>query len=201
MRTRRTPAPSSTKSFITLAILVAVFMASSTLFSMYPQNIYIENNSKISVASFTSNNTAMVKGNQVSFGQDDLIFLEGREYIRITGNQQSIGEYKLTPAIRTLSTSLMQNPLFETKVGSFSVNSGASIIVDESHFSLIPISANILKVQGEDTNFNLNFVASSTYIKVDDNLFRISKDSASVPTFTVYLAGLSSPTQIAMVTI
>lgn len=188
------------KISLTLISLFIIFILSSSLFSMYPQHLYLSNNTKISSSiQFLSNNTAIVHGNQVSYSKNDIIFIDGREYIKITGNQKTIGSYQFTPAIRTLSSSLTQNPLFELEIGSIPLNSGAKLQLDDVSTLIIPISPTIINIQSSDgSNYNIEFVSDTTYIKSNGSMIKLVKTPTSIK---VILVGIKSYSNIWMSTL
>jgi hypothetical protein len=174
MRLSYTNQPNHKNTLISIFLLFLIFISSSTLLSMYPQHLYIDNLTRIATTSFPSPNNVSISGHQQSYSSGDTIFLQGQEYIRITGNQRPIGTLLLTPAIRTISASFLNNPLFERNIGSFSVNSASLLTIDNVSLSLIPISQTILKVQTSDSNYNVEFVSPTTYITSNNILLKLS---------------------------
>lgn len=185
----------NSQTTITLSILLVMFVFSSVVLSMYPQNILLSNDTKISPTVYmTSDNMASVRGNQFQFGTDDYIILDGREYIKITGNQKTIGTQKFVPGIRTLTSSFTQNALFETPLNPFPLSRAAKLTISDNYsINLIPLSSTIMKIQTVDSDYNLDISSGTAYFKADGYLFKIKLTETEA---LVYIVGLSLPETI-----
>lgn len=101
------------KFLLTLFILTMVFLSSSVLLTAYQQHVLIGSNTTFGDIKFLGNNTVLIKGHQSQLSQNDIISIGGRDYIHLTGKQVSVSGNTFSQGIRTLTTSISQNLLFE----------------------------------------------------------------------------------------
>lgn len=188
------------KSVIIVGLLAGIFMATGVVLSAYPQHLYLGNQTVVDgmVGNFLSNGTMNIRGNQVQYSTGSVIPLEGRDYIKITGNQVQLGDDTFIPAIRIVSARVSQNVLFEQKIGTFSINSAGSATVDDVSINFIPVTKNILNIQTQDSNYNVEFVSSVVYLKSKDVMMKLAQNGDNIE---VYLVGTSRYDNIIFVTI
>ena len=187
------------KSIILISLLTGVFVISGVVISAYPQHLWVNNQTVVdsTVGNF-NNGSVNIRGNQVQYSSGDVIFLEGRDYIRITGNQAQFGSDTFTSAIRTISAQIHQNILFEQKIGTFSINSAGQVLIDGTTINLIPVSSNVLNVRTSDSNYNIEFVSGTVYITSKDIMLKLINDGSNI---SVYLIGTGSYNKILFVKI
>lgn len=179
------------KTIIILTIVLILTISSTIALTSYPQHIYLDNKTKFKDISFQNNNVVTVKGNQVTYNTGDTILLEGREYIKVTGKQQQYGNFLLTPAIRTLSSTISQNVLFEREIGRFKINSqSAQVTIDKTIINFIPLSLNIINIQTASTKYNIDLTSTNkTYLTFENGIMlKLEKNSNIIK---IYIIGLS----------
>lgn len=187
------------KSIILIGLLTGVFMFNAVIISSYPQHLYLNNNTVIeSIVGNFNNSTVNIRGNQVQYSSGDIIFLEGRDYIRITGNQVQLGGDIFTSAIRTISASLSQNVLFEQKIGSFGLNSAGKLVIDDVVINLIPVSRNVLNVRTSSDNYNVELINNIVYIKKGEVMLKLVQNNNDI---NIYLIGTKNFNKILFVKI
>ncbi len=178
------------KAIVILSLLTSIFVFSSIVISAYPQHLYLGKDSVIeSVVGNFDNGTVNVRGNQVQYVSGDVIPLEGRENIRITGNQVQIGGSTLIGAIRTVTSELHQNILFEKPIGVFPIQNAGRILVDDVEIILIPVTDKIINIRTLESNYNVEFINDVTYITSKDVMVKIMKSN---DTINIYLIGTKS---------
>ena len=172
----------STPKIIALTAIVFIITSiTGVILTSYPQHLYISNNTVIdAIAGFEDNNTVNLRGNQVQYNPGDIIPLEGRDYIRITGNQVQLGDTIYSEAIRTITASLSQNVLFPQKIGEFTINQAAQIGIDNEIINIIPVSMNVVNIRAPDSNYNVEFVQEKTYFKTAGNLFELTNRDGKI---------------------
>lgn len=187
------------KPLILIGLISSMFIFSAVVISSYPQHLYLDNQSVIDATiGYFNNNTVNIRGNQVQYSTGDVIVLEGRDYIRITGNQKQIGDDIFTGAIRTVTASISQNILFEQKVGIFSINSAGKVLIDDVVISLIPVSSNILNIRTVDSNYNVEFVSGVVYITSKDTMLKLVQNNDDIE---IYLIGTKNYNKVLFVKI
>ncbi|MFA4870927.1 MAG: hypothetical protein WC623_22200 [Pedobacter sp.] len=187
------------KSIIIIALVSSLFVFSSIVISSYPQHILLGNDTVINnaVGNFI-NNTVNVRGNQVQFASNDIITLNGREYIKITGRQVQVGNSTYASGIRTINPSVSQNILFEQKIGTMNINNAGKVIVDSTEIVLIPITTTAIRISSTTDNFDIEFVNNIAYVKVQNVLLKLTNDGTTINT---YLVGTDKHQQILFVVI
>ncbi|MDD5453915.1 MAG: hypothetical protein PHW62_00245 [Candidatus Ratteibacteria bacterium] len=180
------------KSLIIFGLIFILFFATSIALTSYPQHLAINEKTVIQTIKFIGNNTAIIRGNQVQYGTGDVISIQGRDYIRITGNQVQIGKSNYPEAVRTIVSEWYQNILFTQKVGSFKSNQTAQIIIDSTSFVLTPLSqdtisvtaTNILNTKNQN-HYNIVFKAGTVYINENGIMLKFTKTEDVVIVNTV----------------
>jgi len=159
------------KIVLLVFMLTIVFMSTSVLLAIYPQHLYIDKRTVIdSTIGFNDNNTVNIRGNLVQYSQDDIIPINGKDYVRITGNQVQLGESVFTPAIRIVTAKFYQNILFEQSVGEFNINRAAQVSIEGYIISMIPLSATIINIRTSDSNYNVELTQNITYINTKNGI-------------------------------
>lgn len=187
------------KSIILLGLITLVFVFSGVVISAYPQHLYFNNNTVIdaSVGNF-NNSTVNIRGNQVPYSPGDIIFLEGqgRDYIKITGNQIQIDGGTYISGMRSLSSDLTQNVLFEQKIGNFTPDGACKIIIDDKVTNLIPVTENIINIRTSDSDYFIEFVNDFLYFKNNDIMFKLHMSGNNI---NVYIIGINNYNEIVFV--
>ena len=177
------------KIILLLSLITVLSMFSSTALSMYPQHLWISNTTKLGDrVQFMDNNTAIIKGNQVSYTANQIMPLEGRSYIRITANQAQFGGNTYQEGIRTVFAEWNQNLLLQQPIGSFNPTAqrAAQIGVDKTVITLIPISTDVINVNAVDlngkkptSNYNLQ-LAQKAYLSENGVMLELSKKDTNI---------------------
>jgi hypothetical protein len=182
-------------------VFLITFSTSITLTS-YPQHLALDDKTIIQAIKFISNNTAVVKGNQVQFGKGDVLPLEGRDYIKITGRQIQVGESRYNEGVRTVSASWYQNTMFAQKIGTFRTDQTAQIIVDRTVITIHPVSKDVLSITSLDlstpktqNNYNIQLAQDTVYINEGGAMLKLVGTNSMI---TVSLIGLKKYTNIIM---
>jgi hypothetical protein len=184
--------PDLIKSIVIFGLLGFVVIISSVVISVYPQHIWVSNSTVIdSIVGNFHNGTVNIKGNQVQYSTGDSIMLNGKDYIRLTGNQVQIGGNTYENAIRTISASIDQNVLFQQKLGTFT--NSATVTIDNTIINMNIVNATILNVQTADSNYNIEFMNSVVYITSGNVMLKLIN---SYPLIDVYLIGTGSHNKI-----
>lgn len=199
---RRVDEPNTGQSVLLFAMIFLITFSTSITLTSYPQHLALDDKTVIQAIKFISNNTVFIKGNQVQIGQGDILPLEGRDYIRITGRQVQVGNENYNEGIRTVSASWHQNVMFTQRVGTFRSGQAAQIVVDRTAFNLVPISKDVLRVTVVDlvnpkyqNHYNVQFTQDTVYINENDIMMKlVNKDG----TITANLVGLKKYTKILM---
>lgn len=188
------------KMLILVGMLIMVYMSTSVVLAAYQQHLYIDNKTVIDASvGFKDNKTVNIKGNMVQYGQNDIIPVNGQEYIRITGNQVQMGNNLFTPAIRTVTAKIYQNILFEQKVGEFNISRAAQVGIEGKTVALIPISTNIINIRTVDSNYNVEFTQDIIYINTKDGvMLKLQKDNSKIK---VSIVGLKNYDNVWMRTV
>lgn len=187
------------KPLILIGLISSMFIFSAVVISSYPQHLYLDNQSVIdATVGYFNNNTVNIRGNQVQYSTGDVIVLEGRDYIRITGNQKQIGDDIFTGAIRTVTASISQNILFEQKIGSFGLNSAGKLVIDDVVINLIPVSRNVLNVRTSSDNYNVELINNIVYIKKGEVMLKLVQNNNDI---NIYLIGTKKFNKILFVKI
>lgn len=141
-----------------LAFVVLLTTTSSLSMTFNPQHLWISNETQIQNTAFSDNNTVTVRGHQAQYGEGSLIPVEGRDYIRITGEQTHFGNGTYQEGIRTLNPSLEQNPLAEQELGTYPIGTIMQVSVDNVVINIIPTTKEILYISTayRDTGQKLN---------------------------------------------
>lgn len=188
------------KSIILISLLAGIFMVSGIIISAYPQHLWVDNKTVIeaTVGNF-DNGHVNIRGNQVQYTPGDTIFLEGKDYIRIIGNQIQFGDNTFTGAVRSLSSDISQNVLFEQKIGSFAIsNSAGKVIIDNTIINIIPITNNIMNIKTSDSDYNVELVDNTSYIKSKSIMLKLIKNDNNIE---IYLIGTGKYNKILFVKI
>ena len=187
------------KALFLTALLALTLLSTSIVLTAYPQHLFINDGTIInSDLKFTGNNTVSIKGNQVPFSQNDIIPIEGRDYIRVVGKQVQLGESIFTPAIRTITASITQSVIFEQKVGEFNINKVAQVGIENTIINIIPASKSTLNIRTKNSNYIIEFLQNNTYIKSNDVMLRLNKNGDKI---SVYIVGFKNYESIWMRTI
>ncbi len=188
------------KSIILISLLTGVFVISGVVISAYPQHLWVNNQTVVDATVGNFNNSSVnIRGNQVQYSSGDVIFLEGRDYIRITGNQKQIGSDTFIGAIRTVSASIEQNILFQQKVGSFPINNSAGkLIIDDVIITIVPITNTIVNIKTSDSDYNVQFVANTVYITSKSIMLKLIENNGNIE---IYLIGTSGYNKILFIKI
>lgn len=176
------------KSIVLISLLVSVFIFSGIVISAYPQHLWVNNQTVVdsTVGNF-NNGTVNIRGNQAQYSSGDVILLDGKDYIRIIGNQKQIGDDTFINAIRTVTASISQNVLFEQRVGSFPIsNSAGKIVVDDVVINIVPITNDIVNIKTSDSDYNIQFVANKAYITSKSIMLKLVKINNEME---IYLIG------------
>lgn len=181
------------KIIVLLTLLTLITSLTSVSLSVYPQHLFVDNKTSIGTVQFTGNQTAIVKGNQVSYSANQIIPLEGRSYIKLTGRQVQLSGNRYEEGIRTVFAEWNQNLLLQQQIGEFSVNSIAQIGIDTTIINLIPISQDVLNVNAFDitkkapaSNYNLQLVQNTVYLSEGGAMVKLEKNGDKI---TVSLIG------------
>lgn len=192
---------STTVKSITIFILIGLlFFSTSIALTSYPQHLAISNRTIIQEIRFIDEKTVLIRGNQVQVGTGDVIPLEKRDYIRITGNQVQIGKINYPEAIRIITSEWYQQILFSQNIGKFESSQTAQVIIDETSFVLTPLSQDITSVTVTDTSnpkkqshYNIVFKKGTVYINENGIMLKFTKTRDIV---TVNTVGFDKHTRI-----
>lgn len=182
-RNRRFEDESTTAKSITIFVLIGIlFFSTSIAMTSYPQHLALSDGTVIQAVKFISGNTVIIKGNQVQVGTGDIIPLEKRDYIRITGNMVQVGKTNYPEAIRTVASEWYQQILFTQYIGKFQSNQTAQIIIDEMSFVLTPLSQDTISVTAIDisdtknqNHYNILFKQNTVYINENGIMLKFTK--------------------------
>ncbi len=185
---------STTKSVVIFGLIFVLFFSTSIALSSYPQHIALNDQTVIQAIKFINNNTVLIKGNQVQFGSGDVIPLDGRDYIKITGNQVQIGKNNYPEGIRTVAAEWYQNLLFSQRIGKFQTNQTAQIIIDGTSFILTPLSQDTVSVTATEilnpknqNHYNIIYKQGVVYINENGIMLKFTKTEDIVVVNTVGL--------------
>lgn len=196
--------PTVAKSIVIFGLIFILFFSTSITLTSYPQHLALNNKTVIQAVKFLDNSTAIIKGNQVQYGAGDVLPLQGRDFIRITGNQVQLGSTNYNEGIRVVGTSWHQNLIFSQKIGTFKSSQTAQIIIDKSSFSFTPLQSGFLSVtvsdisksnRNNEQHYNIQFTQETVYINENDIMIRLVKKDDVV---TASLMGLKKYTNIIM---
>lgn len=197
--------PTTTKSILIFGLIFIITFSTSITLTSFPQHIALNDKTVIQAIKFIDDKTALIKGNQVQLGKGDIITLEGRDFIRITGNQVQVGTSNFSEGVRTVGASWHQNVLFSQKVGTYDSNKVAQIVVDKTAFNLIPMPSDVLSVTISDLSnrkneqhYNVQFTQDTLYINENDIMLKLVRTGKST---TASLIGLKKYNNIIMRTI
>lgn len=186
-KSKNTEKPSARKAILLLFLLTIMFLSTSAILTAYPQHIYINNATKIDVVKFLDGNRLILKGNMVQYGAGDIIPLEGRSYIRLTGKMAQIGGSTYKEGIRTVTSDIFQNILFSQELGVFNESTVAQVIIETTVINLIPISRDVINVNVQNlaprklvNNYNIQFTQSTTYINDNGIMLKLTKKQGKV---------------------
>lgn len=175
------------KTILLLFLLTLIFFSTSAVLTSYPQHLYISNSTKIDVAKFLDGNRLLLKGNMVQYGAGDVIPLEGRSYLRLTGRQVQIGGSTYKEGIRTITADISQNVLFSQTLGVFSESNVAQVIIENTVINLIPISGDAFNINVRDlstkkviNNYNIQFTQSTIYTNDNGIMLQLTKKKAKI---------------------
>ncbi len=174
------------KLLLTVFILSLVFLFSSAIINAYPQKLVINKDTVIGDIKFISNNTILIKGNQVQIGQNDIISIGGRDYVKITANQVSIQGEIYNRGIRLLSPLFTQNMLFEQKIVTYSSLKSARIIIDSDQILITPISSNIFNIKSKNENYNIELSNGISYINTaSKTMLKLHKTKENIDVYII----------------
>lgn len=175
------------KTILLLFLIAIIFFSTSVALTSYPQHIFINNATKIDVVKFLDGNKLILKGNMVQYGAGDVIPIEGRSYLKLTGKQAQIGGSTYKEGIRSITADISQNVLFSQEVGVFSADSMAQVVVEGTVINLIPISNDTFNVNVQDlstsktiNNYNLQFTQSTTYTNDNGIMLKLTKKQGRI---------------------
>lgn len=179
--------PDAGKTILLLFLLTTMFLSTSAILTAYPQHIYVNNATKIDVVKFLDGNKLMLKGNMVQYGAGDVIPLEGRQFIRLTGKMAQIGDSTYKEGIRTITSDVSQNILFSQDIGSFGADTIAQVVVEDTVINLIPITTDVINVNVQSlsskktiNNYNIQFTQATTYTNDNGIMLQLTKKKAKV---------------------
>jgi len=197
--------PTTTKSITIFILIGLIFFSTSIVLTSYPQHLAINEQTKIEFIKFLSNNTAIIKGNQVQFATNDVIPITGRDYIKITGRQVQINSQDYPEGIRTVASEWYQNVLFTQRIGKFQSNQTAQIIIDGTSFVLTPLSQDTISVTATDlsntkdqNHYNIIFKQNTVYINENGIMLKFTMAGDII---TVNTVGLDKHNKIMIRTI
>lgn len=163
-----------------------VFLSSSILLTAYQQHVLIGTNTSFGDIKFLGNNTVIIKGHQSQLAQNDIVSIGGRDYIRFTGKQVSLSGNVFSQGIRTLSTTISQNLLFEQLILQFEVTKTSKISVDDDQILITPLSDNVLNIQTKYSNYNIEFSNNITYINTEaKTMLKLQKVNGYIKVFLI----------------
>lgn len=184
----------TTKSLLIFGFIFVLFFSTSIVLTSYPQHIAISSGTQIQAVKFLNDSFAIVRGNQVQVGKGDVIGLEGRDYIKITGNQVQIKSQNYPEGIRTVVAEWYQNVLFSQRIGKFQSNQTAQIIIDETSFVLTPLSQDTISVTATDlsnkqnqNHYNIIFKQNTFYINENGIMLKFTMTGDIITVNTVGL--------------
>lgn len=181
-----TKGDSFSKLLLTAFILSLVFIFSSVIINAYPQKLVIGKDTVIGDIKFISNNTVLIKGNQVQLSQNDLVSLGGRDYIRITAKQVSLQGEIYNQGIRLLSPLLSQNMLFEQRIATFSSSKTAKIIIDSDQIQITPLSSDIINIKSKGENYNIELSNGISYINTaSKTMLKLQKSKDNINVYVI----------------
>jgi hypothetical protein len=184
--------PDVIKIIVIIALLTGTMVFSGVLISSYPQNLWVSNSTVIdSIVGNFHNGTVNIRGNQAQYSTGDSIMLNGKDYIKITGRQTQIGSTTYEGAIRTVSSSIDQNVLFQQRLGTFSTT--ATVTIDSVIINLKPVNATILNIKTSDSNYNVEFTNGIVYITSGTVMLKLINSN---PLISVYLVGTGNHNKI-----
>ncbi len=177
---------SFSKILLTAFVLSLVFIFSSVIINTYPQKLVIGKDTVIGDIKFISNNTILIKGNQVQLNQNDLVSLGGRDYIRITAKQVTLQGEIYNQGIRLLSPLLSQNMLFEQKIATFTSSKTAKISIDSDQIQITPLSLTILNIKSKGENYNIELSNGISYINTaSKTMLKIQKANDNINVYVI----------------
>lgn len=186
---------STKKIVLLLAMVFALTSATSIMLTAYPQHLALTKNTTIGAIKFTDNNHVIIRGNQVSYGSGDIIPVEGRDFIRVTGRQIQVGAETYKEGVRSVPAEWHQNILVRQKIGTFDNNRPAQVIVDNAVINLILATPDVLNVNTVDirakdkvNRYNVQFSQNTVYINERGVMLKLVKDKAKT---TVHLVGFA----------
>ena len=179
-----------------LAFVIFITSLSSLGMTFTPQHLWIGEETTIQQTSFSDNNTVTVRGYQSQFQQGSLIPVEGRDYIRITGNQTQFGNGTYQEGIRTLNPSLEQNPLAEQELGTYPENTVLQVVIDNIGINIIPTTKDILYIstfkidtQQKLNSYHVQF-AQDTIPLMESNVFiKLRRSEGQITTSVIGVGG------------
>ena len=193
---------STPKIIVLLTLITLITSLTSVVLTSYPQHLAVDNKTVLGEAQFIGNNTAIVKGHQVQYGTNDIIGLQGRNYIKLTGRQVQLPSGRSEEGIRTIFAEWNQNLLLQQTIGSFNISNQpqiAQIGVGNTVFNLIPISQDVLNVNVVDltgkmasSTYNLQLVQSTTYLSENGIMLELSKGKDNTITITLIGSGYNN---------
>ncbi len=188
------------KIVLLVAALVLVFMSTSVILAAYPQHLFIDNKTVInSAVGFKDNHTVNIRGSMVQYGQNDIIPIDGQDFIRVTANQVQLGNSTFVSGVRQLSARIYQNVLFEQQIGEFDISRAAQVGVDGDVIALIPISVNVLNVRTSDSYYNIELVQGISFLKTKNNIMlKLQKENNKIK---VSIVGLKNYDNVWMRTV
>lgn len=174
-------------------LLFSVFISTSIVLSVYPQHILIDDKTVLDAkVGFKDNNTVNIRGNMVQYKAGDIVPIEGRDYVQITGRQVQLGSSSYTEGIRRLSASLTQNVLFEQEIGEFSMKNAAQMGIDGETIVMVPISQSVISVKTSDSSYNIELQQDTAYIRAGETMVRLSKSGSSIKIFIIGIRSYES---------
>lgn len=177
---------SFSKILLTVFILSLVFIFSSVIINAYPQKLVIGKDTVIGDIKFISNNTVLIKGNQVHLSQNDLVSLGGRDYIRITAKQVSLQGEIYNQGIRLLSPLLSQNMLFEQRIATFPASKTAKVIIDSDQIQITPASSDIINIKSKGENYNIELSNGISYINTaSKTMLKLQKSKDNINIYVI----------------
>lgn len=189
---RKTEQIDITKVIVMSILLLSLFSSSSVLLTMYPQRLLVDNSTSIdSILKFTDKGITL-RGNQIQPSSDDIIPLNGRDYVRITSRQIQIGDNTYREGVRTVNPLFSQNIWFSQYIGEFQPTQSVKIGIDNEVIILTP-SFNTIKVQTpESDSYTIQFKDNVTYLKSKSVMLRLEKTDK----IRVYLIGFKETNSI-----
>ncbi len=188
-------------SIIILIGVLIMILAMSSLLAVYPQQLVINDSTKIGGLDFMNGNIVFIHGNQVEYSSGDIISVPQEENlnIRITGQQVAINDINYVSGVRIIKPTIFQNVLFRKKIGIVNADSSSKIIIDRLTIELKPVTSTIYNVnvaiigiQNQD-NYNIELIQGATYIKESNIMIQLVRSGDLLSIYTIGFNSYENP--------